>query len=165
VQARASLELGGGYGLGGAGAFLGIGRLGISHGRWLFDLGALGSLPSETSFERGAVRTSVLFGSARACYLLGQSWRVAPCVQLGVGRLRGEGSGYGQTLSASLPWLASGLGLAGEAPLGRSLFASFSATLWVPTRRQTFSVENAGIAWESKPIAGLLSAGVGFRLF
>jgi hypothetical protein len=165
LETRASLEAGGGYGLGGSGTFLGIGRVGVRHGHWLFDVAALASLARESSFEPGAVKTSLLFGSARACYLLGQRWTIAPCVQLGAGRLHGEGSGYGQTLSSSLPWLAGGLGLAGEAPLGSQLYATWGATLWVPTRRQTFSVENAGIAWESKPIAGLFSAGLGVTLF
>ena len=164
-QARASLEAAGGYGLAGAGVLLGIGRVGVRQRHWLFDLGVAESLPAETSFGRGAVRASLLFGSGRACYLLGQAFTVAPCVQLGVGRLRGEGLGYGQAQSSSLPWTAAGLGLVSEAPLGTSLYAAFGASLWVPTRRQTFSVENAGIAWESKPIAGLLSAGLGLRLF
>jgi len=164
-QARASLEAAGGYGLAGAGVLLGLGRVGARHRHWLLDLALAESLPAETSFERGAVRASLLFGSARACYLLGQAVTVAPCVHVGLGRLRGEGRGYGQAQSSSLPWTAAGLGLVSEAPLGPRLYAAFGATLWVPTRRQTFSVENAGIAWESKPIAGLLSAGLGLRLF
>jgi hypothetical protein len=57
------------------------------------------------------------------------------------------------------------LGLAAQTPLGSRLFAAFGATLWVPTRRQTFSVQNSGIAWESKPLAGVVSAGLGARLF
>jgi hypothetical protein len=64
-----------------------------------------------------------------------------------------------------LPWTAGGLGLAAETHVSRGLFWSFGATLWVPTRRQTFSVQNAGIAWESKPLAGTLSAGLGAELF
>lgn len=163
--ARASLEVGGGYGLGGSGAWLGLGRLGARRGGWLLDLGAGGNVPSEQGFAPGRVRTSLLFGSLRACYLIGQSRLVGPCAQLGVGRLHGEGDGYGQVQAASLPWTAAGLGLAGETPLTRGLYAAFAATLWVPTRRQTFSVENAGIAWESKPVSGALTVGVGLALF
>lgn len=164
-SARASLEVGGGYGLGGSGAGLGLGRLGARRGGWLLDLAAAGTLPSEQSFERGRVRTSLLFGNVRACYLIGRSRLVGPCAQLGVGRLRGAGDGYGQVQAASLPWTAMGLGLAGETPLVGSLYLAYAATLWVPTRRQTFSVENVGIAWESKPVAGLLTAGLGVALF
>ena len=71
----------------------------------------------------------------------------------------------GETQTTSLPWTAGGLGLGAEAPLGQRLFVSLAATLWVPTRRQTFSVENAGIAWESKPVAAIVGAGLGVALF
>jgi hypothetical protein len=162
---RASLEVGGGYGLGGSGGLLGFGRAGARHGRWLFDLGAGANLPREQGFQNGSVRTSLVFGSLRACYLLGQSLLIAPCLQVGAGRLHGEGSGYGEVRAASLPWTAAGLGLAGEVPVGAGFYATLAATLWVPTRRQTFSVENAGIAWESKPLAGVLTAGVALSVF
>jgi len=164
-RAHAALEVGGGYGLGATGSLLSIGRVGVRRGHWLFDLGAAGSLPVETSYEGGAVSTSLLFGSARGCYLLGNAVTVAPCLQVGVGRLRGDGSGFGDAQASALPWTALGLGLAAEVPLGGTLYGSLGASLWVPTRRQTFSIENAGIAWESKPIAGLLTAGVGLSLF
>jgi hypothetical protein len=163
--ARASLEVGGGYGLGGDGGLLGFVRAGARHGRWLFDLGAGANLPREQGFQNGSVRTSLLFGSLRACYLLGRSLLIAPCVQVGAGRLHGEGNGYGQVRAASLPWTAAGLGLAAEVPVAAGLYATLAATLWIPTRRQTFSVENAGIAWESKPLAGVLTAGVALSVF
>jgi hypothetical protein len=164
-SARAALEAGGGYGLGGDGAWLGFGRLGARHGGWLLDLGGGGNLPTERGFDGGRVRTSLLFGSLRVCYLLGHSPSIAPCVQVAAGRLRGEGRGYGQVQRSTLPWTAGGLGLAAETPLAAGVYATLGATLWVPTRRQTFSVENAGIAWESKAVAGVLTAGLGLSLF
>jgi len=163
--AHTTLEAGGAYGLGGSGSLLGFGRLGARHGSWLFDLGAGGNLPSEQSFDGGSVRTSLIFASLRACYLLGRSFALGPCLQLGAGRLHGAGSGYGQVQSSSLPWTAGALGLAAVAPLDAGLYATFGSTLWLPTRRQTFSVENAGIAWESKPVAFALTAGLGLTLF
>jgi hypothetical protein len=162
---QAMLGAGAGYGLGGAGTGLGLGRLGARGEHWLFELGVAGTLPNSTEFDGGTVRTSLLLGSARACYSVGSSFALGPCVELGVGRLRGRGLGFGQAQTSSLPWLAGGLGLAAQTPLGSRLFAAFGATLWVPSRRQTFSVQNAGIAWESKPIAGVVSAGLGARLF
>jgi hypothetical protein len=163
-RGRASLEAGGGYGLGGAGALLAFGRLGVRHRGWLFDLAVAGNLPAERGFAGGSVRTSLVFGSLRACYLLGHAFSIAPCLQLGAGRLHGEGTGYGRIQASSLPWTAGGLGLVAEAPVSSGVFATFGASLWVPTRRQTFSVENAGIAWESKPVAGVLTAGLGLLL-
>lgn len=162
---RASLEAGGGYGLGGNGTLLGLGRVGARYGHWALDLGAAANLATAHDFDGGAVRTSLLFGSLRGCYLRGRALSLGPCAQLGVGRLRGEGSGYSEGLTTSLPWLAVGLGLAAEAQLSSRLFVALEATLWVPTQRQTFSVQNAGIAWESKPVAGVLAAGLGVTLF
>jgi len=160
-----AIEAGGSYGLGGAGALLGIARLGAARGSWFFDVGAGGNLPTERAFDGGAVRTSLVFAGARGCFLLGHRVRLGPCLELGLGRLHGEGRGYGQAQSSSLPWIAGGLGLAAQAPLAGSAYVGLATTLWVPTRRQTFSVENAGIAWESKPIAGLVTAGLGLVLF
>jgi len=164
-KARAWLEVGASYGLGGDASLLGFGRLGARHGAWSFDVGAGGALPSERSFRRGSVQTSLVFASVRGCYLLGRSISVGPCLHWGAGRLRGEGGGYGQVQSASLPWTAGGAGVVAEAALGSGLFASFGVSLWVSTRRQTFSVENAGIAWESRPVAASASAGLGVTLF
>jgi hypothetical protein len=162
---QALLGAGVGYGLGGAGTGLGLGQLGARGEHWLLELGIAGTLPDSTEFGAGRVRTSLLLGSARACYSVGSAFAIGPCAELGVGRLRGEGRGFGQAQTSSLPWIAAGLGLAAQTPLGSRLFAAFGATLWVPTRRQTFSVQNSGIAWESKPLAGVVSAGLGARLF
>jgi hypothetical protein len=164
-SARASLEAGGGYGLGGSTTLLSLGRVGARYGFWALDLGAAATVPTARDFDAGSVRTSLLFGSLRGCYLRGLDVVLGPCAQLAVGRLKGEGSGYSEGLTTSLPWLAVGLGLATEARLGSRLFVTLEATLWVPTQRQTFSVQNAGIAWESKPIAGVLAAGLGVTLF
>jgi hypothetical protein len=162
---RVSLEAGGSYGLGGNGSLLGFGRLGVQHGSWLFDVGAGGPLPTEQNYGGGSVETSLIFASLRACYLIGRSPAVGPCLQLGAGRLHGEGGGYGQDQSSSLPWTAGGAGLAGEAALGSGFFVTAGVSLWVSTRRQSFSVENRGIAWESRPVAGEAAAGLGVTLF
>lgn len=162
---RASLVAGGGYGLAGTGTLLGSGHLGARYGKWTFDLGASSSWPTSHDFEAGGVSTSLLFGSLRGCYLHGHSFALGPCLQLGLGRLRGDGSGYEQAQTISLPWLAVGMGLAAEAPLSSRLYVSLGATLWVPSERHTFSVQNAGIAWESKRVAGVVTAGLGLALF
>jgi hypothetical protein len=104
-------------------------------------------------------------GSLRACWLVGPGPTVGPCAELGIGRLRGTGEGFEQSQPSNLLWSGGGLGLGAEAPLGRSVYCRLGATLWVPTRRQTFSVQNAGIAWESKPVAGVLSAALALALF
>lgn len=164
-QARVALGAGGGYGLSGSAAPVGNAHVGIASGGVRLELGALASLPSSTAYGAGEVRTSLLFGDVRACYLLGRAFTLGPCAVFGVGRLRGDGHGFDKPLQSNLLWTAGGLGLAGEAALGSFFYGTAGATLWVPLRRQTFSVENAGIAWESKPIAGVLAVGLGARLF
>jgi hypothetical protein len=164
-QARGLLEAGGSYGLGGDGTLVGFGRLGVRHGSWVADVGAGGNVPVQQGFREGSVETSLLFASLRGCYLVGRSFAVGPCGGLAAGRLQGTGAGYALGQRSSLLWTAVGGGLAAEAHVGARVFASVEATLWVSTRRQTFSVENAGIAWESKPVAGALTAGLGLVLF
>jgi hypothetical protein len=165
LRLRAALEAGGGYGLGGDVALLGSARLGVKLGDWAFELGASGSWPNRSDFAFGSVRTSLLFGSARACYLFGRGLALGPCLQLGIGRLRGAGAGYEQAQTSGLLWTAAGPGLAAEMPLGSRAYLALGASLWLPSRRQSFSVQNAGIAWESRPVAASLAAGVGLWLF
>jgi hypothetical protein len=164
-KARALLQAGGSYGLGGDGALVGFGRLGVRYGGWLTDVGAGGNVPTQQGFAGGSVETSLLFASLRACYLGGSAFALGPCLHLGAGRLMGAGEGYRSAQRSSLPWTAAGGGLAAEMLLGARLFASLEASLWMSTRRQTFSVEEAGIAWESRPLAGALTAGLGVSLF
>jgi hypothetical protein len=157
---RLGAELGGGYGLGGSGTALGSLRAGVRRGALRADVAVSGTWPRTSRFDTGELRTSLWFASARGCWLLGQRLALGPCVQLGVGRLRGEGTGYEEARTANLPWTAAGLGLGAEVPLGDTVRATFGATLWLPFERQTFSVQNRGTAWESARAAGILSAGI-----
>lgn len=165
VSGRIALGGGAGYGLGGSGTLLGEASLGLAAGRFRFELSGFATVPFSHEYRAGSVRTSLLFGSARGCYLVGRAFALGPCVELAVGRLRGEGTGFEQAQPSNLLWTAGGLGLGAEAPLVAGLFLRMGATLWVPTRRHSFSVQNAGIAWESKPVAGVLSAALGLALF
>lgn len=165
VNARILLGGGGGYGLGGSGTLLGEASLGLGAGRWRFALSGFATLPASHEYRSGSVRTSLQFGSLGGCYLVGRGLLLGPCLELGVGRLRGEGAGFERAQPSNLLWTAGGLGLGAEAPLAGPLFLRLGATLWVPTRRHSFSVQNAGIAWESKPVAGSLSAALGLSLF
>jgi hypothetical protein len=162
---RAALEAGVGYGLGGEGTALGVGHVGVQLARFRLDVGVVATLPASHDFDGGEVSTSVLFGSLRGCYFVGRSFKLGPCAHFGVGRLRGGGTGYGETARSSLPWFAAGLGLGAEAELSSRLYVSLGTTLWVPTERHTFSVENVGIAWESKRAATVATAGIGVTLF
>lgn len=160
VRLRLAAELGGGYGLGGNGTALGLLRVGVQHGALRLDVAASATWPRTSGFDTGELRTSLVYGSARACWLLGHAIAIGPCLQLGAGRLRGVGVGYGETRTANLLWTAAGLGLGAEVPLEDGWRATLGATLWLPLERHTFSVQNRGTAWESAKLAGILSAGL-----
>jgi hypothetical protein len=165
LHGRFALELGASYGLAALAAPAGAAHLSFGYRGWLLDLSGQAGLGSEHDFGGGRVTTSLVLGAARLCYELGRRATIAPCAALAVGRLRGVGSGYDPALDSNLLWLAAGLGLSGTVPVGGPWFLAADATWWVPTRRQSFSVQNAGIAWESKPVAGALLVGVGATLF
>ena len=133
--------------------------------RLTFDAGINAVLPSTTRFDVGAVRTTLLFASLRACYTFGQRFTVGPCTWFGLGRLRGVGLDYASVQSRSLLWTALGAGVVAEGPLWGRVFWGLSGVVWVPTRRSTFSVENSGVAWRSSSVGSGLSARLGFRIW
>jgi hypothetical protein len=133
--------------------------------RWLFDAGFNAVLPGTTHFDEGEVRSTMLFASLRGCYTWGERLFVGPCALLGLGRLRGVGIGYPSVASQDLPWTAVGMGVVAEGPVWGRVFWGISASVWLPTRRSTFSVENLGIAWESSTLAGSVAARLGFRIW
>ena len=129
------------------------------------DAGFNAVLPSTTRFDVGAVRTTLLFASLRACYTFGRRFTVGPCTWFGLGRLRGVGLDYASVMSRSLLWTALGAGVVAEGPLWGRVFWGLSGAVWVPTRQSTFSVENSGVAWGSSSVGSTLSARLGFRIW
>ncbi|HWZ91204.1 MAG TPA: hypothetical protein VNW92_20225 [Polyangiaceae bacterium] len=131
----------------------------------ILDAGFSAALPATTHYGPGSVRTTLLFGSARACYVWGKNFSVGPCAAFGVGRLRGVGIGYASVASQSLTWTAVGAGAVAEGPLWGRVFWGLAGTLWLPTERSSFSVQNVGTAWESSRLGGALALRVGFRIW
>jgi hypothetical protein len=166
LQLRATLGGGAVSGLVGQSSALLSEELGlrIQHG-FIFDAGFSAVLPGTTSYGAGSVRATLLFGSARACYVWGETFSIGPCASFGVGRLRGVGIGYASTTSQDLTWSAAGVGAVAEGPVWGRVFWAVSGTLWLPTRRSSFSVQNVGTAWESHTAGGALGLGLGFRIF
>ncbi len=161
-------SLAGGYAVGfvGPGSALLSEQVGVRALRsWIFDAGFNAVLPGTTHYGVGSVRSTLLFASLRACYAWGERVSVGPCALLGVGRLRGVGIGYAQVESQDLLWTAVGVGLIAEGPVWGRVFWSLSGEGWLPTRRSTFSVQNAGTAWESSVLAGSISGRLGFRIW
>jgi hypothetical protein len=123
--------------------------------------------PTEVSLEPGQVRTSLLMVSLHGCFMWGQRWALGPCAYLGGGLMRGTGIGYEQEAKKSLWWTALGPGFSFRGPLGASdrFFWGARGVLWIPTQTQVFSVENVGVAWQSAPLQGTLSATLGARIW
>ncbi len=86
-------------------------------------------------------------------------FRAALCAESSVAALHGSGTGYPSTTSSTLPWLAFGGRAELEGTIAQWFVWGLEASLLVPVRRQTFSIEPLGIAYESSPVGG----GVRFR--
>jgi len=130
---------------------------------WLLGVGFIATWPAPTRFGTGEARISLLAGTLRGCGVFGDRWFVGPCVAVGVGRLHGVGVGYDEVGTDNLLWAAVGAGVVAEAPVWGPVFWGGSAELWRPLSRQTFSVQNAGTAWESPPVVGSLGLRLGVR--
>ena len=164
-QMRAGLAGGAGwFAASGPQAILGL-DLGVRAEPWSFDLGLAEALPAASRFSSGEVSTYLLLGTAKACYRFGAQVRFGPCAAFGLGSLRGRGSGFAEVRSVGLLWSAVGAGVELEGDLGPRFFFGTSGVGWWPTRRQTFSVENAGVAWRSAAFAGTLLLHLGARLW
>jgi hypothetical protein len=118
-------------------------------------------------FPPGSVRASLLSGFARACFasVLGSALRFDLCSGFYAGALHARAEGFTRNASATQPWLAVPVELSlasTPAPAGWELGAS----ALLPLRRQDFSIDNLGVAYESWPVGLLISLrGVGLWAF
>jgi hypothetical protein len=151
------------------GTTLGIGpTLGVELERWSIALGGTETLSRSVRFASGAVRVGLTSGTLQLCRMIdvrGEALRAGACARAGAGQYRGEGDGYPMTTSVRLPWMAAGGGLRVGGRWGRRLLWGVSGILMIPIWRQTFSVENAGVAYESAAVGGTLAVELGVRLF
>ena len=102
---------------------------------------------------------------SRVEFLPGLSLRAGACARAAAGQYRGEGDGYPTTAAVRLPWMAAGGGLRVGGIWGNRLLWGVSGLLLIPIRRQTFSVDNAGVAYESAAVGGTLAVELGVRVF
>ncbi len=136
------------------------GGLGLGSGAFRASLGALW-LPSQRSeLGPGYVDTQLIAVTTRACVrLIDAALDLFACSGVFGGTLRAEAQGYTVDYSEQRPWLALPfeLSLAGKLSEGDGLATGFrlGATLLVPARRQTFSVEGLGTAVEPARFAVL----------
>jgi hypothetical protein len=131
-------------------------------------IGAMYFLPRDNALSPGGVRVSLLAGEiamCRALFRLALVLRTNACADLQIGSLRGEGYGVASTTSAALLWIAAGARLELEgASLGPVVWG-LQGSLSAPVRRQTFSIESIGIAYDSSAVVGTVALRAAVRLW
>jgi hypothetical protein len=151
------------------GATLGFGpTLGVERERWSIALGGTETLSRSVRFASGTVRVGLTSGNLQLCRMVdlrGEAVRAGACARAAAGQYRGEGDGYPVTTAVRLPWMAAGGGLRVGGRWGNRLLWGVSGLLIIPIWRQTFSVDNVGVAYESAAVGGTLAVELGVRLF
>lgn len=135
-------------------------------GHFELALGALWAPNRAVEYEPGRVLLSLAAARLDACAWL-EAGTVRPdgglCAGFLAGRLRAQGRGYLETNAANEAWFAFETSAQGRWPLTPNLALQLGISLVVPTRTQSFTVANAGVAFESSPVAGVLELGPELR--
>jgi hypothetical protein len=134
------------------------GQAGISIARWNMGLGVLGTFPQDIALGPGTVHESLFGGVASICYAPLQNGILSFDVCSGgyLGRITAEGRGYSTNASQGRSWIAIPLEVGvtyGTGPFG----AELAGAALLPIERQNFRIDNLGVAYESKPVAGIVS--------
>jgi hypothetical protein len=135
-------------------------------GHFELALGALWAPNRSVEFAPGRVLMSLLAFRVDGCAWL-RSAVVEPdlglCAGFLAGSLRAEGDGFLTDIPANDAWFAFEASAQGRWPFSRNVALQLAISLVVPARQQTFTVANAGVAFESSPVAGLLELGPELR--
>ena len=124
----------------------------------------LQSLP--TQYAPGNVRVNLMAATMSLCWRLGNRdrWTVDPCWDLGLGRQRGEGSGYSRANAQWRWWSTTGPSLTSSFALIGVLNATFTAAMGARLYEQTFSVNDAAgsshVVQEQKLVGEYLGLGL-----
>jgi hypothetical protein len=164
------LSASGGVGLGLVGrasAEVSVGMSAERRSGWGFDGDAFFVVPRRTPLPPGEVRVWLLAATLELCRAAGDSRRtlVRVCAGGAAGWLAGRGFGYPASGSNGLPWYAASARVALGGPIAGRLRWVAQGDLLVPLRRQSFSVDNLGTAWESRVIGGRLGLGLELSLW
>ena len=151
----------------GGGALFGVTRpvapivqaeLGLGVNRFRAGIGVMW-MPTQTrGFGPGQLQETLLSGEARTCLAVAGSaqLRMNLCSGVYVGVLKVQAQGYTRDDSADKAWLAVPVGVSlttTPAPVG----VEVGASVLLPLRRRDFAIDNLGVAYESWPVAMLLS--------
>lgn len=135
-----------------------LGELGIGVKRFRTGIGVLW-MPTQTrDFGPGQLRQQLVSGVARTCVtaLHAKQARFDLCSGIYAGLLKVRASDYTRNGSADKAWLAVPLGFA-LATTSSPVRVEVAASALVPLRRNDFSIDNLGVAYESWPVGMLLS--------
>jgi hypothetical protein len=166
-----------GFANGGAGLTVGVAgkplvwifaSLGVERSPWQVSLTGFTSFDSSEEHGIGAVDVRWSGGLVRPCL---QVLDVGPvrafgCGALMVAALRGEASGYRIVDGAAYrPYYAAGAGALGVTELGSGLRLSLEASVLAPLVRESFSIRNAGVAFETPRAGGWFGASLGAQIW
>jgi hypothetical protein len=133
-------------------------ELGIGVNRFRTGIGVLW-MPTQTrDFGPGQLRETLLSGMARTCLTAARSAQVRLdlCSGIYAGLLHVQAHGYTRDDAADKAWLAVPVGVAlttTSSPVG----VEVGASALLPLRRNDFSIDNLGVAYESWHVGMLLS--------
>jgi hypothetical protein len=158
---------GGGLGLTAGPTAAGGGGAAVAWARWSLRASGGAVLPREAELSPGSVRVGLARGELLLCRALasGLRARLDACAGGTIGWLSGRGQGYPVSMNAGFWWVAAEAAIRLGGVVGGRFLWGLQAGLAVPSARHTFSVENAGVAYRSSPVAGLLELQVGARLW
>lgn len=126
-----------------------------------FDAGALFIPTQSLALERGTIDVWLLAATANACvWPYAERVRVGGCLGVAAGSIRGEGRGFPVSSAASRAWLAATGAAKATGPIVGPLGWSAQAGLVVPSHRESFGIEGAGVAYQSPSVAGILAVGL-----
>ena len=158
--AHLALSLGGGalFGVVQPVAPTALGEIGIGVNRFRTGIGVLWMPQQTRDFGPGQLRQTLLSGVARTCLTAARSsaMRFDLCSGIYAGLLKVRAYNYTRNDSADKAWLAVPVGVSlstTSVPVG----VEVGASALFPLRRNDFSIDNLGVAFESWPVGMLLS--------
>ena len=135
-----------------------LGDLGIGVNRFRTSIGVLWMPEQTVDFGPGQLHETLLSGVARMCLAAARTnqVRLDLCSGIYAGLLKVHAANYTRNDSVDKAWLAVPLELAvstTSSPLG----VQVSASALLPLRRNDFSIDKLGVAYDSWPVGMLLS--------
>ncbi|HKU40353.1 MAG TPA: hypothetical protein VJR89_19465 [Polyangiales bacterium] len=142
------------------------GAVGVAFDALRFELGGLWLPPRTVHSDtdpRASARMQLRAANLASCYAFFRGPTLAPCLQLELGQLRGEGENLEVSSHVSTSWLLLGAALRGSVELFDRVFISADIGAGAPLARPTFAVHGAGPVYRVPALIGRLELGVEAR--